>query len=47
MVGNKKMDLKKGLVKKLSLINKKSVWKYGKNTSWHVEIYNQTLPNNH
>lgn len=33
MVGNKKMDLKKGLVKKLSLINKKSVSKYGKNIS--------------
>lgn len=33
MVGDKKMDLKKDLVKKLSLINKKSVWKHRKNIS--------------
>lgn len=33
MVGNKKMGLKKGLVKKLSLINKKSLWKCRKNIS--------------
>ena len=38
MVGDKKMDLKKDLVKKLSLINKKSVWKHRKNISWYVEI---------